>query len=737
MPVTIAPGGANLTLYVEVAFGFDFYTNDDIEEGDWVDVSSKLLDETISVAAGSTGESEVATPSSATFTLLSSTPGEFVPDHPQSPHYGQLLPGVPVRITTATATIFLGYVDTWTPEWSAKTPPKTRVSCYGAMHALALTSRDTGSFVRGSMKDKAYLAYWPMEGDNAANSLTAAPSYYHGAGYDLENTQGAPGYGQSAVVPTSGPVVKLGSGEFEAPIPRSDPSSGYTICFMYDGTNLPPIDDEDRVSFEDNGLLTLRTDNPAAPFIGLYFTHVWHSPGSLRLRVTKPYSPIIDDSDIELMGMGWNYGFIILRLQEASGDILWEMESVSVSRTPGVYDETWSASGTFDNVSLGQLNNAHINPLQLSLIGSLGIGHLSVWEGYVYTEEFRDIFSGNYGSLTADRVSSLQEKVAVPVEVTNDGAPYRTDLDYHGPELGGDFKTALDQVAVTEGGVWTDYLTLVPYLLTRRYLETGAEKTIHINCATDGVRPDIDFERDLRNMVSEVQVENALGGVAVEASPLPGMLESRTLQTNYTNEARLSDRAQWELPSSTNLHFTPIRIPLEMSKDGTVLEDVMSLDIGSIIHLSNISSVLQGFPPTYEAQLVLIGIQHEITKSLWRTTLITGPAESITVGIAGATSSINYYTHAEARCDTAGSTLNGNVTAGANTISVTTNSGPRWTTRSTDFPMVVYVGGYRVNVTNITGTGSTQTFTVTPATIPNNIASGSTVRLWSVPRIGM
>jgi hypothetical protein len=68
------------------------------------------------------------------------------------------------------------------------------------------------------------------------------------------------------------------------------------------------------------------------------------------------------------------------------------------------------------------------------------------------------------------------------------------------------------------------------------------------------------------------------------------------------------------------------------------------------------------------------------------------------------------------RADTDGCTLSSGITATATSVAVTSNPGPRWIDSATYpamFPFDVTVGGEVMRVTACTGTGLTQTFTVT------------------------
>jgi hypothetical protein len=88
------------------------------------------------------------------------------------------------------------------------------------------------------------------------------------------------------------------------------------------------------------------------------------------------------------------------------------------------------------------------------------------------------------------------------------------------------------------------------------------------------------------------------------------------------------------------------------------------------------------------------------------------------------------------RLDTDGSTLAAGVSSGATALSVATaGSFPLWTTDSGDFPFDIAIAGERVTVTNITGSSSPQSFTVTRSVngVSKAQSSGADVRLWTPP----
>jgi hypothetical protein len=86
------------------------------------------------------------------------------------------------------------------------------------------------------------------------------------------------------------------------------------------------------------------------------------------------------------------------------------------------------------------------------------------------------------------------------------------------------------------------------------------------------------------------------------------------------------------------------------------------------------------------------------------------------------------------RFDTPASTVHASVSAAATSIQVDT-TGDLWTTASGDFPVDIVISGERLTVTDITGTSSPQTFTVTRSVngVVKPLPAGADVRLFCPP----
>jgi hypothetical protein len=128
-----------------------------------------------------------------------------------------------------------------------------------------------------------------------------------------------------------------------------------------------------------------------------------------------------------------------------------------------------------------------------------------------------------------------------------------------------------------------------------------------------------------------------------------------------------------------------------------------------------------------DVTLIIVGYSETIDPFSHIVTFNCMPADPYTVAV--------YDT---ARYDADGSTLTSNITATATSLSAT-NTTTTWTTDATMFPFDIRVGGERMTVTNITGSSSPQTMTVTRSVngVVKAQTAGTEIALWDTPRYAL
>lgn len=143
----------------------------------------------------------------------------------------------------------------------------------------------------------------------------------------------------------------------------------------------------------------------------------------------------------------------------------------------------------------------------------------------------------------------------------------------------------------------------------------------------------------------------------------------------------------------------------------TFLRQAVSNTLATALLLADIDSkVVVAAAPTYkifdDVQQLVAGYTETITPDGHKLVLNAVPEELFHIGVIddGGVS----------RIDAADSATNGTMTTTATTVSIKSNDGGSlWTTDSADWPFDVMIAGERMTVTNVAGSSSPQTFTVT------------------------
>jgi hypothetical protein len=144
---------------------------------------------------------------------------------------------------------------------------------------------------------------------------------------------------------------------------------------------------------------------------------------------------------------------------------------------------------------------------------------------------------------------------------------------------------------------------------------------------------------------------------------------------------------------------------------------------GSHIVVQNIDDVATQHPAG-DVHLMLEGWAQSISPTAWT---VAGNCVSNRIYDAVKVMASDSEAHL-GKVQTAGSSLTEDAPAGSTTLTVTAVL--PWTTAAADFPLDIEVSGIQVTVTDITGSTSPQTFTVTDTTVTKPLHAGDAVKVW-------
>jgi hypothetical protein len=223
-------------------------------------------------------------------------------------------------------------------------------------------------------------------------------------------------------------------------------------------------------------------------------------------------------------------------------------------------------------------------------------------------------------------------------------------------------------------------------------------------------------------------------GSAMSISPPPvGVGDySNSVTVNVQYDSQLPDEAGWMVHIGTVDEARWPQIPLNLARSeitATLYWALLDADIGDYAQIENLLAQISYDPVNqlvWEVTEALGGFHYTLT---W-CGVPESPYEVAIIGDA-----------VYGRADTDGASLAAAVSATATTLSVATTgpSGILWTTAAADFPFDVNIGGEQITVTNITGSSSPQTFTVTRSVngVVKAQAADADVRLWTPSILAM
>lgn len=281
----------------------------------------------------------------------------------------------------------------------------------------------------------------------------------------------------------------------------------------------------------------------------------------------------------------------------------------------------------------------------------------------------------------------------------------------------------LREVEATEEGVLFDGGQGYLYLLTRQGRQNRAvDLTLDVNGGQVGwpLQP-TDDDQQLRNDVTATRSGGRVGARAVnQAHARANGVYQSSLTVNSSDDTDLPYHAQWRVHLGTVEDLRYPQVPLNLTRNTTLIETWLNCEVGSRIQVTHAPAVL----PPDPLDLHIEGWTEHLDAVSWTVDLNTSPAQPWQVFELEAAGNLG-------RLDTAGSSLNTAITTtGQTSLSIATSSGPLWSTTST--PYDIEIGGERMTATVVAGSSSPQTVTVTRAVngVVKTHLVGAAVKLW-------
>jgi hypothetical protein len=303
------------------------------------------------------------------------------------------------------------------------------------------------------------------------------------------------------------------------------------------------------------------------------------------------------------------------------------------------------------------------------------------------------------------------------------------------------FVDLLRQCEAADGGLLYDGFSpgLAYVCRSSRYNETA---TLTLDMAADPpqvANPFAPVDDDQRNRNdwtvsrtggSSARYVDQTGPLGVDAI---GTYDS-SIDLNLADDTGLLDQAGWRVHLGT---FEGLRYPtltIDLLAVPNLATEWLAVMLTGRVNVVNVTSRALQHPPD-DLSLGVEGWSETLGLFTWAVTQNCSPQTPWRVGVLeDATNPL--------RLDTDGSQLAAAASTTDTSWQVATTSGPLWTTTATfpaDFPFDVGIEGERVTVTDISGTSSPQTFTVTRSV--NGVVAGhnpgAAMSLWQPPVLAL
>ncbi len=721
--VVVADGGTGgpIGLMVELFLG-----------GAWVDVSDfvQYRDGTtkIPISRGRSNETSQVSPTSATV-VFQNRDGRFSPRNPTGPYYGLLTRNTPMRISRLANGIrrYRAYVEV--PTWPRSSDISgndviVTVPAAGLLRRIRQGNKKAGSALRRaytvpssqqvlSSAPLPLVAYWPCE--DGQHSTSIASGLATGAAMVLAGT---PSFAQSSNFFASDALPLLSHSSWIGVVPTYTGGVDNVVNFLLSVPSGGSV----------NNAVVLRTLTAGA-VARLDVQYLTAGSGSLELIGYNSSGTTLFTSST-ITGINGAPQFVSVILQQSGADIVWQMQTTATSSLSA---GTGFTNGTLSSSSVGNVTQVVVNPAVT--IDDTAVGHVAVQSNattamlggvavYAWQDDVPD--ASDPGNFIVSRFSRLCAEQNIPAVVV--GSPNgwddlgATPAARMGPQLVDTFGNLLQQpVDLSLGLLYESRDQLALALRTRASLYNQAAKLTldySLNQLSGPLVP-VDDDTYTRNDV----VAQRIGGSSYTAQLTSGALSmadppsgAGDYDTSYDlsllADDGLADHAGWRLHMGTvdEPRFPQVMLNLRhetFTSSVDMMNAALTLDIGDRVVIKHppqpdmapddISLIVQG------VNEVLGTFEHDMV-------LTCSPESPYRIGILDDA--------VLGHLDTDGSTLAASYPLGTETTLLVATTGaatgsPLWTTSAGDFPFDIRVGGEQITVTNITGSSSPQTFTVT------------------------
>jgi hypothetical protein len=691
----------------------------------WVDITSDVYTRApITITRGRSAEGGQVEPSTCTLTV-NNRDGTYTPRNPAGDYYRKIGRNTPARVSVGADTRLVGEVASWPTRWDA--PGK---DVYAPLEVAGITRRLGQGNAPAPSAPRRYLpttspaAYWPLE--DGPQTIQARLEAGAGSGMRLPRGGTSPqvwGQGKLAdwLPPAARPNEEL-AGVFTADVAMSGFTDTWTVEMIRSGGSSDP------------------------PTVGgTLMSAVWNEGGAGDPDV---YTILRFDQDSSEVAIDIGFSTLATAAVDAS---LWDDNPHHVRLTAtqdgsAIDYQVWIdgalvLSTTDASETLGPV---HLVAVTVSTTVSVPLvfGHMAVWTDPPALADSVSAAFGHTGEAAGRRIERLCDEQGIPFVAVGD----LDDTAPMGPQAPRPPLELLQEAADTDHGILyesRDALGLEYRTRTDLYNGTPDLTADYSAKVFHGLPEPVDDDRFTRNDVTAKRPNSGEGRAVLEsgalstADPPDGVGTYDTSVTvNAAGDGFLADHAGWLLGLGTVDEARYPRLPFRLNAVPGIAADIAALDLGAMVRITDLPSWL----PPDDVDVLVVGTIETLESHMRDIELVTAPAAPYRVGIYGDTVGDD-----PSKYDTAGTIRPldfSAITTTQTAITFETLIGPPWTQDDDEFPFDIYVGGERMTVTDITGTGGgplEQSFTVTRSVngVVKGHDPGTPVRLWNPARYGL
>jgi hypothetical protein len=703
--------------------------------GTWQDISQYVDDRApISITRGRHDEGTQVDPSSCTLTL-NNRDGRFSPRNPTSPLYGLIGRNTPLRVTKDSSVRFSGEVSAWPQAWEvAGKDVWVEVQAAGILRRLGQgqASKDA-TFKQWLLANTSPARYWPLTGPTALIAETSTS----GGKFLTPNVAAAQiGWGKGAL----GDYLESGT-EITTTV-----AGGNLSCLNVGVSTLSAKISLDFVfqceTLSGSTFAISIADFASYPADVKEWTLNFRADGvnddiQVKLTVTdysvptSSTSAIGDSGPLTAMTDGGLHHVRLTLDSVFSTDTTWTVYVDGVSVATDIQAGE-NVGGGIERVSLAYLPGTDST--------ALSFGHLAIYTDTPPTLATQVLAAHAFlGETAGNRISRICANNGISFTSTGTLA----DTPPMGPQGASTSLVALlQEAASTDLGILyepRDQLGLA-YRTRRSMYTRAAVVTLDYSAKMLATPPDVtDDDQGIHN---DVTVTNAGGGTAeailttgpLSIQPPPNGINtySTPASVNTETDGPLPDIAAWLMHLSTvdEARYPSVHVDLLNPAVAGVLTALKALDLGDRAVVTTLPSWL----PPDNASLLTQGYTETIAQFIWDLVFNCTPESPYQIAQYGSSTGWTWRFNPE------NSTLASSATTTATSLSAASAAGTQlWTTVGGEFPVDVMIAGEQIRVTNITGSSSPQTMTVTRSIngVVKSHAAGEQVQLYYISRFGL